>query len=81
MINAVGPEHRDATRADPVQALTAYRRKALSLQNTARLCADQGIMYEPLVFSAQGGVEPKAETILTRLAALVAAEEVCKPPT
>ncbi len=55
--------------------MTAYRRKALALQNTERLCADQGLTYEPLVFSAQGGIEPKAEAILSHIAAQVAAEE------
>jgi hypothetical protein len=75
VINALGADHRDATIEGPVKALSLYRRKALATNNTERLCADQGITYEPLVFSVQGGIEPRAEAILSMIAKQVALEE------
>jgi hypothetical protein len=75
VINALGADHRDATIEGPVKALSLYRRKALAMNDTERLCADQGITYEPLVFSVQGGIEPRAEAILSMIAKQVALEE------
>jgi hypothetical protein len=75
VINALGADHRDATIEGPVKALSVYRRKALATNSTERLCADQGITYEPLVFSVQGGIEPRAEAILSMIAKQVALEE------
>jgi hypothetical protein len=72
VINALGHDHYDLTREHPLAAAEEYRRKACALNNTASLCAVQGIAYEPLVFTAQGGIEKHAEAILSQLAELVA---------
>ena len=71
-INALRPDHYNATLGAPLKAAEAYRDQALLHQNTAVLCAAQGIAYEPLVFTCQGGCEGHAEAILSRIAAGIA---------
>ena len=75
IINALGPDHYISTLGGPLKAAEAYRDQALLHQNTAALCAAQGIAYEPLVFTCQGGCESHAEAILTRIAAAIAKVE------
>ena len=47
--------------------------------NTFDLCAQQGIQYEPLVFTAQGGMERHAEAVLTKISTAVAKNEDASP--
>ena len=56
-------------------AAAEYRRKACEFNNTAALCAAQGITYEPVVFTVQGSIEKRAEAILSQLADRVAEVE------
>ena len=72
IINALGPDHFTATLSGSLTAAEAYREQAMAHQNTADLCAAQGIAYEPLVFTCQGGCERHAEAILTRMAGCIA---------
>ena len=44
-------------------------------QQTGARCAARGIQFEPLVFTAQGGCEPHAESILNRIVQAVADTE------
>ena len=66
------PTTYDLTVQSPLAAAEEYRRKACEHNNTARLCSAQNITYEPIVFTVQGGVECRAETILCQLAEVVA---------
>jgi hypothetical protein len=75
VINALGVDHRDATLQSPLAAADAYRMSALEHQDTANLCAEKGIKYEPLVFTAQGGIQKNAEAILSALAVAIARTE------
>ena len=75
VINALGQGHLDATALSGLAAAERYRDEQLEHLNTASLCRDRGISYEPVVFTAQGGVEKHAESILSRVAASVAASE------
>ena len=72
IINALGPDHYNATLGGPLKAAEACRDQALLHQNTAALCEAQGIAYEALVFTCQGGCESHAEAILSRIAAAIA---------
>jgi hypothetical protein len=75
VINALGAGHIDATLQSPLAAADAYRLSALERQDTANLCAEKGIKYEPLVFTAQGGIQRNAEAVLSSLAAAIARVE------
>ena len=72
VINALGADHYNATLGGPLKAAEAYREQALLYQDTQALCAAQGIAYEPLVFTCQGGCEKHAEAILSRIAVSIA---------
>ena len=72
IINALGPDHYNATLSGSLKAAEAYREQALLHLNTAAMCAAQGVAYEPLVFTCQGGCEGHAEAILSRIAACIA---------
>ena len=74
-LSSLGPGHYDATLADPLKAAEAYREQACLHQRTAELCAAQGIKYEPMVFTCQGGCEGHAEAILSQIATSVAKVE------
>ena len=54
---------------------TTEREGQLDHLDTQALCTANGISYEPLVFTAQGGIERHAEAVLTQIAAAIAAEE------
>ena len=56
-------------------AAQCYRYQQLDHLNTASLCRDRGIEYEPVVFTTQGGVERHGEAILSRIAAAVSASD------
>ena len=75
IINALGQGHIDDTANSGLAAAAAYRDHQLQHLSTADLCRERGIVYEPLVFTTQGGVEGHAEATISRIAASVAANE------
>ena len=75
VVNAIGADHSSDTCQGPLVAAEAYREKALATNQTADRCRAQGITYEPLVFTCQGGCERHAEGILTQIAEAVARAE------
>jgi len=56
VINALGNDHFQSTLEAPLAAADRYREESMEHQSTAQQCADSGIKYEPLVFTAQGGI-------------------------
>ena len=72
VINALGAAHLDDTAQGPLVAAEAYREKALVTNQTAERCKAQGIVYEPLVFTCQGGCEKRAEGIISQIADAIA---------
>ena len=79
VINGMGPGHFDAIRTGPGVASSRYREEQMLLNDTATRCAANGVTYEPLVFTAQGGCEPHGEALLTRMAKAVADAEGIAP--
>ena len=75
VINALGQGHFVATTRNGVAAAESYRDTQMQHLNTASLCRERRICYEPVVFTTQGGVEGHAEAILSRIATAVAANE------
>ena len=75
VVNALGADHVLATLQSPLAAADAYRLGAMERQDTANLCAAKGVKYEPLVFTAQGGIQKNAEAVLSALAEAVARAE------
>ena len=75
VINALGQDHRRRTAEQPLAAAIAYGKRKANYQSTKARCIQEGIAFEPLVFEAQGGIEPRAAAILHRIAELVAALE------
>ena len=71
----MGATHSDATRQHPLGAAEAYHNHALEHQQTEHLCAQQGVLYVPLVFTAQGGISKRAEAILHQIAGSLARVE------
>ena len=67
VINALGPDHFEATLRGSLCAEEAYRDDRRLHLDTARLCAEQRIGYEPLVFTRQGGCERHAEALLSQI--------------
>ena len=61
--------------SDPDRALEKYAAQAAHFQRTAELCSNQGIRYQPLVFSAQGSICKSTEFLVSRLAALIETQE------
>ena len=75
VINALGQQHRDETLQSPLRAAIGYSEHKALYQNTRQQCESESIVFEPLVFESQGGVEPRAAAILHRIAGAVAAAE------
>jgi hypothetical protein len=76
VINACGPHHATTGETpDPQQAMSKYAEQARIHQDTELRCKAQGIVYKPLVFTAQGGVSKEAEELVTQLAQLVEKHE------
>jgi hypothetical protein len=75
VINALGTDHYSDTSQGPLVAAEAYREKSLALNQTAERCRVQGIVYEPLVFTSQGGCEKHAEGIIAQIAEATARAE------
>jgi hypothetical protein len=75
VINALGQDHLNATLLSPLGAADAYRERSLEHQDTARRCAERGVHYEPVVFTAQGGIQSHAESVINKIAAAIAKVE------
>ena len=75
VINALGSDHLGHTLQGSLAAADEYREHSLEHQDTARRCLENGVRYEPLVFTLQGGVQANAEAILSELAGAVAKAE------
>ena len=79
IINALGQDHLSATARHGLAAAEDYRDSQLELLDTYNLCDAAGILYEPLVFTAQGGVERHAESVLSQIATAIATAEDTSP--
>ena len=75
VINGLGQDHLAASCVSGTAAAEAYREQQKEHLNTAALCSERGIAYEPIVFTAQGGIGRHAEAFLSRIAAAIAAVE------
>ena len=75
VINALRQGHLQDTSVGGLIAAENYREQQKLHLNTADLCAQRGICYEPLVFTTQGGMERHCEAILSKIAAGVAKNE------
>ena len=75
VINAVGANHFDETLQGPQVAASNYRDFACEHQQTRSRCAEKGLRFEPIVFTAQGGVEPHGEALLTQICSAIATVE------
>ena len=75
VINSLGVDHFDLTLQGPHEATSAYREAQMARDNTFERCQANGIQYEPMVFTAQGGCHPKAEAIINQIAKAVADTE------
>ena len=60
VINALGQDHWDATFARALGAANAYSARKAAHLDTKERCRGEDINFEPMVFEAQGGVEPRA---------------------
>ena len=76
VINALGQGHHDETSQRPLQAAIKYSEHKASYLDTKLQCEQAGLSFEPMVFEAQGGVEPRAAAILHRIVDAVAAAEL-----
>jgi len=76
VINALGQSHHARTMNGSLQASIAYSTRKSTYRNTGELCANENLAFEPMVFEAQDGIEPRAEAILHRIAEAVAKVEV-----
>ena len=68
VINALGAGHYQDTLEGPLVAAEKYRETACTRGNVRARCAEMGVRYEPLVFTAQGGCEKQAEAIISQIA-------------
>ena len=65
IINAMGPSHLAATlEGSGTAAASAYADRKRTLNNTAARCRENGVLFLPVVFTAQGGLEPGAAKTL-----------------
>ena len=75
VINSLGVGHYADTLEGPLVAAGKYRDAASARDNVRAKCAEKGVRYEPLVFTAQGGCEKHAEAIISQIADNVAQAE------
>ena len=72
VINSLGPRHCSAAEGcDAERSLRRYADAASEQNHTAAHCVSQGVIYKPLVWSAQGGCSREVEALVTRLSRLV----------
>ena len=81
VINTMGQGHLDETLQRPLQAAVSYSAHKASHLNTRAQCEQACMSFEPTVFEAQGGVEPRAAAIAHRIAEAVAAAEATEACT
>ena len=68
VINALGPGHRLMTAASSGTAAAAkYAQSKLTFENTEARCAENGIVLKPVVWTAQGGIDPNGAKALEAL--------------
>ena len=79
VINGLGAGHFNDTLVAPLRAAESYRRHVFDVNQTGQRCSAQGIVYEPLVFTCQGGIEGRAEAIISQIAESVAKAEETDP--
>ena len=75
IINALGAGHYQDTLEGPLVAAEKYREAACARDNVRARCAAQGVRYEPLVFTTQGGCEKHAEAVISQISRKVAEVE------
>ena len=68
----MGQTHLEATMGNGLAAAESYRQQQMEHLRTAELCAAQGISYQPMVFTAQGGCERHAEALISQISKAVA---------
>ena len=73
VINALGPSHLTTTlEGSGTSAATEYAERKRTYENTAARCRDRGVLFLPIVYTAQGALEPgaaKALEVIHRAAA------------
>ena len=79
VINALGRDHWVKTSDTPGSAVEAYAEKKRSHQDTAKKCDDAGVLFQPLVFDAQGGMTTEAGVVIHQLASALASAENLQP--
>ena len=75
VINALGAGHYADTLDGLLVVADKYRERASSRNDVRAQCAEKGVRYESLVFTAQGGCEKHAEAIISQIADKVAQAE------
>jgi len=75
VINAVGATHWRSTFDNPGGAELAYSVRKCNHLNTATKCLDVGLVFQPMVISAQGGMTSQMGAVLHGIAAAVATAE------
>lgn len=79
VVNALGATHWDDTLRGPAFAVTAYAHGKREHQQTATLCRQAGILYQPLVWDILGGSTSETRAFVHRLAGVVAVVEGADP--
>ena len=79
LINAVGPGHWQKTFDVPGSAEVAYADRKCRHQNTEARCAEAGLVFKPMVMTAQGTMTPAMGAILHKIAEAVATVEGLEP--
>jgi hypothetical protein len=75
VINAMGPGHVALTaRSSGTAAASEYAQKKMTFEDTAARCAQHGILLKPVVYTAQGAIDPSAGKTLEVIHRCVAAE-------
>jgi hypothetical protein len=79
VINALGPGHWRQTFDEAGAAELAYDAEKRRHRDTATKCAAAGLVFKPMVASAQGGMTPAMGSIVHRIAKAVATVEGTEP--
>ena len=79
VINALGPSHWQATFHSIGEAASAYAEHKRRHLNTASLCEEAGLVFQPVVLTAQGAVTKEAAALFHRIAEAVSAAEGSSP--
>ena len=79
VVNALGQGHVSETLQGALTAAAAYSQRKRRHDDTQAKCAAEGIVFEPMVFEAQGGVEKRCAAVLHCIAEAVATAEERDP--